>query len=59
MLSSNSRLHFQIRSDTSLCVDKTVPDIQAKCESMQQIFERIDKLEVSGKNNSLKLDDVP
>ena len=38
---------FQIRSDTSLCVDKTVPGIQEKCESMQQIFERIDKLEVS------------
>ena len=40
-------IYFQIRSDTSLCVDKTVPGIQEKCESMQQIFERIDKLEVS------------
>lgn len=35
-----------IRSDTSLCVDKTVPQIQEKCENMKQIFERIDKLEM-------------
>ena len=39
-------LSLQIRSDTSLCVDKTLPEIQVKCESMQQIFDRIDKLEV-------------
>lgn len=34
-----------IRSDTSLCVDKTVLQIQTKCEDMKQIFKRIDQLE--------------
>ncbi|XP_045192752.2 biogenesis of lysosome-related organelles complex 1 subunit 4-like [Mercenaria mercenaria] len=34
-----------IRSDTSLCVDKNVREIQAKCADMKQIFTRIDQLE--------------
>ncbi|XP_046563825.1 biogenesis of lysosome-related organelles complex 1 subunit 4-like [Haliotis rubra] len=34
-----------IRSDTTLCLNKTVPDIQSKCAEMEIIFEKIDKLE--------------
>ncbi|XP_067651272.1 biogenesis of lysosome-related organelles complex 1 subunit 4-like [Haliotis asinina] len=34
-----------IRSDTTLCLNKTVPDIQSKCAEMEAIFEKIDKLE--------------
>ncbi|BFZ12578.1 hypothetical protein BsWGS_15617 [Bradybaena similaris] len=34
-----------IRSDTTLCLSTTLPDIQAKCAEMEAIFEKIDKLE--------------
>ncbi|XP_048255010.1 biogenesis of lysosome-related organelles complex 1 subunit 4-like [Haliotis rufescens] len=34
-----------IRSDTTLCLNKTVPDIHGKCTEMEVIFEKIDKLE--------------
>ncbi|CAG5127111.1 unnamed protein product, partial [Candidula unifasciata] len=34
-----------IRSDTTLCLSTTLPDIQAKCAEMEIIFEKIDKLE--------------
>ncbi|XP_074645231.1 biogenesis of lysosome-related organelles complex 1 subunit 4-like isoform X1 [Tubulanus polymorphus] len=34
-----------IRSDTSLCLNKNMMDLQQKSMRMQRIFERIDKLE--------------
>lgn len=34
-----------VRSDTSLCVDTNVKNIQAKCEEMSSIFARVDQLE--------------
>ncbi|KAK7114305.1 biogenesis of lysosome-related organelles complex 1 subunit 4-like [Littorina saxatilis] len=34
-----------IRSDTSLCLSKTMPEIQSKCEEMEEMFDRIDCLE--------------
>ncbi|WAR12961.1 BL1S4-like protein [Mya arenaria] len=34
-----------IRSDTSLCVETNVRNIQTKCEQMKQIFARVDQLE--------------
>ncbi|XP_059178257.1 uncharacterized protein LOC131957451 isoform X2 [Physella acuta] len=34
-----------IRSDTSLCLSTTLPQIQEKCVEMEAVFERIDKLE--------------
>lgn len=34
-----------IRSDSNLCVDKTVGMIQEKCEEMKPIFAKIDQLE--------------
>ncbi|XP_005111220.1 biogenesis of lysosome-related organelles complex 1 subunit 4 [Aplysia californica] len=34
-----------IRSDTTLCLSTTVPDIQAKCQEIEAVFEKIDKLE--------------
>jgi len=37
----------QIRSDTSLCLNSTLPHIYAKSQQMKAIFERIDKLEVT------------
>ncbi|KAK0062740.1 biogenesis of lysosome-related organelles complex 1 subunit 4 [Biomphalaria pfeifferi] len=35
-----------IRSDTSLCLTTTLPQIQEKCAEMEFIFDKIDKLEV-------------
>lgn len=40
---------FQIRSDTSLCLTKTMPEIEAKCKEMNDIFTHIDHLEVRNK----------
>lgn len=37
---------FQIRSDTALCLYRTMPEIQEKCKEIQVIFAKIDKLEV-------------
>lgn len=34
-----------IRSDTSLCLQNTMPDIQIKCKEMDAVFEKIDRLE--------------
>ncbi|XP_025115596.1 biogenesis of lysosome-related organelles complex 1 subunit 4-like [Pomacea canaliculata] len=34
-----------IRSDTSLCLTKTMPEIEAKCKEMNDIFTHIDHLE--------------
>ncbi|RUS76295.1 hypothetical protein EGW08_015941 [Elysia chlorotica] len=34
-----------IRSDTSLCLQNTMPDIQMKCREMEAVFEKIDRLE--------------
>ncbi|KAL8616353.1 hypothetical protein ACOMHN_032207 [Nucella lapillus] len=34
-----------IRSDTSLCLAKTMPEIQSRCQEMQDMFGRIDRLE--------------
>ncbi|CAL1536532.1 unnamed protein product [Lymnaea stagnalis] len=34
-----------IRSDTSLCLTTTLPQIQDKCAQMEAIFDKIDKLE--------------
>ncbi|XP_076449405.1 biogenesis of lysosome-related organelles complex 1 subunit 4-like [Babylonia areolata] len=34
-----------IRSDTSLCLSKTMPEIQSKCQKMEDMFQRIDRLE--------------
>lgn len=34
-----------IRSDTTLCLTKTMPEIQARCHEMQEMFDRIDRLE--------------
>ncbi|XP_061197474.1 biogenesis of lysosome-related organelles complex 1 subunit 4-like [Saccostrea echinata] len=34
-----------IRADTNLCLTETLPRIQTKCTQMQEIFEKIDKLE--------------
>ncbi|GFS14206.1 biogenesis of lysosome-related organelles complex 1 subunit 4-like [Elysia marginata] len=34
-----------IRSDTSLCLQNTMPDIQMKCKEMDAVFEKIDRLE--------------
>ena len=39
-------LSHQIRSDTNLCLNSTLPHIYAKSQQMKAIFERIDKLEV-------------
>lgn len=41
---------FQIRSDTSLCLTKTMPEIEAKCKEMNDIFTHIDHLEVRNKS---------
>ncbi|KAK3607385.1 hypothetical protein CHS0354_022546 [Potamilus streckersoni] len=40
-----SGLVDMIRSDTSLCMNKTLPQIKAKCDGMKKIFTRIDRLE--------------
>ncbi|GFN77125.1 biogenesis of lysosomal organelles complex-1, subunit 4, cappuccino [Plakobranchus ocellatus] len=34
-----------IRSDTTLCLSNTLPDIQMKCQEMDALFEKIDRLE--------------
>ncbi|XP_064598992.1 biogenesis of lysosome-related organelles complex 1 subunit 4-like [Liolophura sinensis] len=34
-----------IRSDTALCLYRTMPEIQEKCKEIQVIFGKIDKLE--------------
>ncbi|KAL5021838.1 hypothetical protein ScPMuIL_000993 [Solemya velum] len=34
-----------IRSDTTLCLNKTLPEIQQKSLQMQKIFDRVDKME--------------
>ncbi|KAH9490092.1 biogenesis of lysosome- organelles complex 1 subunit 4 [Bulinus truncatus] len=34
-----------IRSDTSLCLTTTLPQIQEKCVEMEAVFEKIDRLE--------------
>ncbi|XP_022339051.2 biogenesis of lysosome-related organelles complex 1 subunit 4-like [Crassostrea virginica] len=34
-----------IREDNNLCLKETLPRIQEKCSQMQEIFEKIDKLE--------------
>ena len=36
----------QIRSDTNLCLGRTLPSIYQKSVEMQKMFERIDQLEV-------------
>ncbi|KAL3858594.1 hypothetical protein ACJMK2_008866 [Sinanodonta woodiana] len=40
-----SGLVDMIRSDTSLCMNKTLPLIKEKCDGMKKIFTRIDRLE--------------
>lgn len=37
---------FQIRVDNNLCLSETLPRLQKKCAKMQEIFEKVDKLEV-------------
>ncbi|WAR12976.1 BL1S4-like protein [Mya arenaria] len=44
-----------IRSDTSLCVETNVRNIQTKCEQMKQIFARVDQLEKKQSQNKEKL----
>ena len=36
----------QIRSDTNLCLGRTLPTIHKKCLEMEKMFEKIDQLEV-------------
>lgn len=45
-LPQNSIHIFQIRVDNNLCLSETLPRLQKKCAKMQEIFEKVDKLEV-------------
>lgn len=40
-------VQYQIRSDTSLCLDETMPRIHEKASQLTQVFDKIDQLEVS------------
>ena len=35
-----------VRSDTTLCLKRTLPEIRSKSESMKAVFDRIDEMEV-------------
>ena len=35
-----------VRSDTTLCLNRTLPEIQKKSEAMKDVFKRVDQLEV-------------
>lgn len=40
---------LQVRGDNALCLNSTLPEIFKKCEEMEKMFDKVDKLEVTTK----------
>ena len=45
-LCKNKTYFKQVRSDTNLCLTKTLPAIREKSRQMETVFQKIDQLEV-------------